>query len=92
MFKFECGWLIQDGFYDLISDKWQSETKGTNAMEIWQNKLTTLRQFLRGWAKHTAGHNKKKKKKLIYMIDDLDKKGREKGALRSRVEFETLPP
>jgi hypothetical protein len=35
MFKFECGWLIQDGFYDLISDKWQSETKGTNVMEIW---------------------------------------------------------
>jgi hypothetical protein len=35
MFKIERGWLIRDGFYDLIADKWQSETKGTNVMEIW---------------------------------------------------------
>lgn len=27
------------------------ETRGTTAMEKWQNKIKTLRQFLRGWAK-----------------------------------------
>ena len=29
---------------------------------------------MRGWAKNTAGHNKKEKKKLILMIDDPDKR------------------
>ena len=74
LFKFERGWLIREGFYELIANKWQSESKGTTAIEKWQNKIRTLRQFYRGWAKNTAGHNKKEKKKLILMIDDPDKR------------------
>ena len=50
LFKFERGWLIREGFYELIANKWQSESEGTTAIEKWQNKIRTLRQFSTGWA------------------------------------------
>jgi hypothetical protein len=33
-----------------------------------------VRQYLRGWAKHMAGIYKKEKKRLISLLDQLDKK------------------
>jgi hypothetical protein len=33
LFKFERGWLIRDGFYDLVATKWEEETRGIIAME-----------------------------------------------------------
>ena len=62
MFKFELGWLIRDGFYDMVANIWQQETKGVTAIERWQNKIRSLRQYLRGWAKNTTGMLKKEKK------------------------------
>ena len=59
-FKFERGWLIRDGFFVMIARLWQSETSGNIALERWQNKVRHLRQYLRGCAKHTAVHTKKK--------------------------------
>jgi hypothetical protein len=61
-FKFEQGWLIRDGFRELVANKWQSEVEGTTSMEKWQNRIRSLRQFLRGWAKTTAGQNKMEKR------------------------------
>ena len=43
-------------------------------MQRWQNKIRRLRQYLRGWAKHTAGAYKQEKKRLIAGLDELDKK------------------
>ena len=43
-------------------------------MQRWQNKIIRLRQYLRGWAKHTAGAYKQEKKRLIAGLDELDKK------------------
>ena len=60
-FKFERGWLIRDGFFDMVAKLWQSETRGNTALEKWQNKIRHLRQYLRGCAKHTAGAYKKEK-------------------------------
>jgi hypothetical protein len=34
-FKFERGWLIKDGFRELVANKWQSKGEGTTAMEKW---------------------------------------------------------
>jgi hypothetical protein len=51
MFKFELSWLFKDGFYDMVTRIWQAEKKGSNSMEIWQNKIRALRKYLRGWAK-----------------------------------------
>jgi hypothetical protein len=28
LFKFELGWLLRDGFYELVADVWNKETKG----------------------------------------------------------------
>jgi hypothetical protein len=58
----------------MVADIWQSECRGYTALERWQNKIRNLRQYLRGWAKHTAGIYKKEKKNLISLIDQLDKK------------------
>jgi mannosylglycoprotein endo-beta-mannosidase len=74
-FKFERGWLLRDGFYDMVANIWQSETKGSTPLERWQAKIRRLRQHLRGWAKHTAGSYRKEKKMLLSLLDNLDKKG-----------------
>ena len=73
-FKFERGWLIRDGFYDVVANIWQSENSGRSPLERWQNKIRRLRQHLRGWAKHTAGAYRKEKKRLLALLDNLDKK------------------
>jgi len=61
-FKFERGWLIRDGFYDIVANIWQSPCSGLTPLERWQFKIRSLRQHLRGWAKHTAGSYRKEKK------------------------------
>jgi hypothetical protein len=74
LFKFELVWLLKDGFYDLVTDIWQRERKGSTSLEIWQNKIRSLRKYLRGWAKKQNGAYKKEKKELSSKIDELDKK------------------
>ena len=73
-FKFERGWFIRDGFFDMVADIWRQECHGTTSLQRWQNKTRRLRQYLRGWARHTAGVYKKEKKRLIAWLDELDKK------------------
>jgi hypothetical protein len=41
-FKFERGWLLRDGFYDMVANIWQSETKGSTPLERWQAKILDL--------------------------------------------------
>ena len=60
-FQFELCWLIRDGFYELVADVWNSENRGMNSLQRWQYKIRRTRQFLRGWAKHIKGKNKKEK-------------------------------
>jgi hypothetical protein len=43
-------------------------------MEIWQNKIPSLRRYLRGWAKNLNGEIKKEKKEITRRVDELDKK------------------
>jgi hypothetical protein len=72
-FAIELGWLLKDGFYDMVTDIWQKKRKGSTSMEIWQNKIRSLRKYLRGW-KNQNGAYKKEKKELPSKIDELDKK------------------
>ena len=58
----------------MVKNIWKAEKIGSNALQRWQNKIRTLRQYLWGWAKHTSGVNKKEKQKLRSMADTLDKK------------------
>jgi hypothetical protein len=60
-FKFELGWLLKDGFFELVSDVWLKEKRGVTPLQKWQNKIRRLRQFLRGWGENIAGAYKKEK-------------------------------
>jgi hypothetical protein len=73
-FQFELCWLIRDGFYELVADVWNSENRGTNSLQRWQYKIRRTRQFLRGWAKHIKGKNKKEKRLSHLWSTFLDKK------------------
>jgi hypothetical protein len=73
-FKFERGWLIREGFHDMVTQIWRSESSGHTPLERWQNKIRRLRQYLRGWATHTTGTYKKEKKRLLSLLENLDKK------------------
>ena len=63
-FKFERGWLIRDGFYDMVAQIWQSENGGSTPLERWQNKIRRLRQHLRGWAQHIFWDLSKRKEEV----------------------------
>jgi hypothetical protein len=54
MFKFELGWLLRDGFMEMV---------GSTLMKRWLGKIRRLFQFLRGWMKNTSGQYKKEKNK-----------------------------
>jgi exonuclease III len=73
-FKFELAWLFKDGFHEKVAEVWQRETKGSNSLERWQNKIRSLRRYLRGWAKNMNGLYKKEKKEILGKLEQLDKK------------------
>jgi hypothetical protein len=74
LFKFELGWLLREGFIDLVTEIWHSVDEGHNSLERWQAKIRRLRQYLKGWAKNSSGAYKKEKKRLLEKLDELDKK------------------
>ena len=74
LFKFELSWLIREDFNKLVAEIWHKESKGHTPLEIWQNKIRRLRQYLRGWEKNTKGAIKTEKTQIIEKIDQLDKK------------------
>jgi hypothetical protein len=69
IFKFELGWLLRDGFGDMVKGIWDSVEDLDDELKSWQSKMRRLRQHLRGWAKNVSGANKKKKKELLDMLD-----------------------
>jgi hypothetical protein len=73
-FKFELGWLLREGFFDVVAEVWKKENKGITSMQRWQNKIRRLRQFLRGRAKNMNGAYKKEKQELLRKAEELDKR------------------
>jgi hypothetical protein len=72
-FKFELGWLIKDGFFEVVAEVWKKEIRGTSPLQRWQNKIRRLRQYLRGWAQNMNGAYKKEKQELMRKAEELDK-------------------
>jgi hypothetical protein len=58
----------------MVSSIWQQENRREIAIQVWQNKVRALRQYLRGWAKNSAELIKREKNQLSELIDKLDKK------------------
>ena len=73
-FKFELGWLLRDGFCEMVRDVWNSTLVDGSPIERWQAKIRRLRQYLRGWAKSVSGAYKKEKIAILNKLDELDKK------------------
>jgi hypothetical protein len=48
LFKFELGWLLHEGFADMVKEIWESVTEEDDSMRRWQTKIRKLRQHLRG--------------------------------------------
>ena len=59
---------------DMIAREWNKEVSGKSNVDIWQNKIRHLRQFLRGWAKNVSGIYKDEQDRLLQFIDALDRK------------------
>lgn len=72
-FKFELGWLTREGFYGLVKKVWVLHPRCSTPIQRWNNRIRSLRRFLRRWAKHTAGMYKIEKLQLSTLIDSLDK-------------------
>jgi hypothetical protein len=85
-FKFELGWLLKEGFFEVVSEVWNKETRGSTPMQRWQKKIRRLRQFFRGWAKNMNGSYKKGKQELLRKAVELDKKA--ESQLRSQREWD----
>ena len=75
-FKFELGWLLRDGFCEMVTDVWNSTLVDSSPIERWQAKIRRLRQYLRGWAKSVSGAYKKEKTVILNKLDELDKKAK----------------
>jgi hypothetical protein len=74
LFKFELSWLLREDFCGIVAEIWQQENNGHTPLQIWQNKIRRLRQYLRGGSKNYIGAFRKEKKELSDRIDQLDKK------------------
>jgi hypothetical protein len=70
-FKLELSWFNHDNFRDHVIEIWNKPTKGNNSVQLWNNKLSALRRYLRGWAKHKFGIYKQAKGSLQQTIDQL---------------------
>jgi hypothetical protein len=73
-FNFELGWLLMEGFFEVVSEVWKRENRGGTLMQRWQSKIRRLRQFSRGWTKNMNGAYQKEKQELFWKAEELDKK------------------
>jgi hypothetical protein len=71
-FKLELSWFTHDDFNDRVIEIWNRPVKGRNSVQRWNNKCSSLRRHLRGWASHISGVYKQRKVELQSIINDLD--------------------
>jgi hypothetical protein len=64
---------LKDSFFEVVSEVWKKENRGTTPMQRWQNKMRRLRQFLREWGENMNGAYKKEKQELLRKAEELDK-------------------
>jgi hypothetical protein len=90
LFKFELGWLLRDGFGDMVKEICESVNDEEGSMRCWQSKIRRSRQYLRGWAKNVSGANKKEKKRVAGQIRFIRQKGGSKFVICARSRFKTM--
>ena len=90
-FKFELGWLLRDGFDDMVKRVWSAPVSGNSPVRRWNAKIRNLRKYLRGWARHTTGILKKEKERLCTIIDELDRAAEIRVLTQQEIELKANP-
>ncbi|WVZ91838.1 hypothetical protein U9M48_037961 [Paspalum notatum var. saurae] len=71
-FKLELSWISCEEFNDKVIELWKRPAKGKNSVQRWNNKLSTLRRYLRGWERNKKGIYRQQKAACQDKIIDLD--------------------
>jgi hypothetical protein len=71
-FRMELSWFCHNGFCECVAEIWNKTIRGNNVVQRWNNKLSALRRYLWGWAKHKFDIYKQAKVSLQQTIDKLD--------------------
>ena len=66
-FKFERGWLIRDGFFDMVAKLWQSETSCNTALEKCRIRLDTWDSILGVGPNIQLAHKKRKTTTYLFV-------------------------
>ena len=45
-FKFELGWLLREGFHEMVKRIWDRPVAGASPIQIWNNKMRAMRTHL----------------------------------------------
>lgn len=71
-FRLEKWWFLREDFKPLIEKVWNESTKGSSAIEIWQEKIRKLRKVTRGRSRIVEAELRKVKGELMSEFDALD--------------------
>ncbi|PUZ51151.1 hypothetical protein GQ55_6G154700 [Panicum hallii var. hallii] len=72
LFRFEKWWLEQDDFHDIVKNVCESPCHYTDALDVWQYKLTSRRRKLKGWSLNINADLRRKKQAPLEEFDVLD--------------------
>lgn len=75
-FKFERQWIRKDNFIPLVTEKWGAarayNARKTYSLDRWQDKVGSLRRFLKGWGGNLKGDFKRRKEEVEIQIRNMD--------------------
>ena len=63
-FRFENSYSMRPDFTDVLRKAWTKSFRGRKMIDIWQERLASVRKNLKGWDRNVKGEYKKKGNKL----------------------------
>jgi hypothetical protein len=72
IFRFEKWWLERADFKDVVYKAWSTNCSALDPIEVWQNKIGTLRRMVRGWANNVVAELNKHKHAVVVEYNVLD--------------------
>jgi hypothetical protein len=72
VFRFEKWWFEREDFDELVKNTWDIEFSCSDLVDVYQFKIRTLREKLKGWSRNIDAEMKKKKKTILSKVDGHD--------------------
>jgi hypothetical protein len=78
-FQFEKWWLEREDFQEIVKRAWGTPYVGLGLIDVWQNKIRSLRRMVRGWASNVIVELNRHKQAMTreYNCMDLESESRE---------------